>query len=64
MTRRVPALPVADQLGDRRERGSALAGTERRDQDGSVTLVEIGCSALLIGTQDAGEGRVQDLTSR
>ena len=30
----VPALPVADQLGKRRERGSALAGAERRDQQG------------------------------
>ncbi len=29
----VPAVPVADQLGERRERGSALAGAERRDQE-------------------------------
>ena len=28
----VPAVPVADQLGKRRERGSTLAGTKRRDQ--------------------------------
>jgi hypothetical protein len=27
----VPMVPVADQLGERRERGSALAGAERRD---------------------------------
>ena len=53
----VPALPVADQLGERRERGSALAGAERRDQKGGVALVEIGCGALLIRTQDARRGR-------
>ena len=29
----VPALPVADQLGKRRERGSAFAGAKRRDQE-------------------------------
>ena len=31
----VPALPVADQLGQRRERGSAFAGAQRRDQKGA-----------------------------
>ena len=51
----VPALPVADQLGERRERGSALAGAERRDQKGGVALVQQRCGALLVGTQDAGE---------
>ena len=50
----VPAMPVADQLGDRRERGSALAGAERGDQKRGVALVEIGRGALLIGAQDAG----------
>ena len=55
---RVPAVPVADQLGDRRERGSALAGAERRDQKGGVVLVEQGRGAFLVGAQDAGEGRV------
>ena len=44
----VPALPVADQLGKRRERGSALAGAERRDEKGSVALVQEGCGALLV----------------
>ena len=54
----VPALPVADQLGDRRERGSALAGAERRDQKGGVALVQKRRGALLIGAQDArGEAR-------
>ena len=51
----MPAVPVADQLGKRRERGSALAGTERRDQERRVALVEPGCGALLVRTQDARE---------
>ena len=51
----VPALPVADQLGERRERGSAFAGAERRDQNSRVALVEPGCGALLVRTQDARE---------
>ena len=46
-------MPVADQLGDRRERGSALAGAERRDQKGGVVLVEPGRGAFLVGAQDA-----------
>ena len=49
----VPALPIADQLGERRERGRALAGAERRDQKGGVALVEPRRGALLIGAQDA-----------
>ena len=48
--KRVPAVPVADQLGERRERGSALAGAERRDQKGGVVLVEIGRGALLVAS--------------
>ena len=55
---RVPALPVADQLGERRERGSALAGAERRDQKGGIALVQKRRGALLIRAQDAGERRV------
>ena len=55
----VPALPVADQLGKRRERGSALAGAKRRDQKGRVALVEIGCGALLVANagREGGRGR-------
>ena len=52
----VPAVPVADQLGDRRERGGALAGAERRDQKGGVVFVQIGRGALLVRAQDAGRG--------
>ena len=51
----MPAVPVADQLGKRRECGSALAGAERRDENSSVALVEPGCGALLVRTQDARE---------
>jgi hypothetical protein len=51
----VPALAVTDQLGERRERSSTLAGTERRDQHSGVALVEPGCGALLVRTQDARE---------
>ena len=36
----MPALPVADQLGQRRERSRTLAGTKRRDQQGGIALVE------------------------
>jgi hypothetical protein len=32
----MPAVPVADQLGERRERGRALTGAERRNQEGGV----------------------------
>ena len=45
----VAAMPVADQLGERRERGSALAGAERRDQKRSVMLVQKCRRALLVG---------------
>ena len=55
----VPALPVADQLGERRERGSALAGAERRDQKGGVALVQERRGALLVRAQDAGGGRAR-----
>ena len=50
----VPAMPVADQLGERRERGSALAGAERRDQKGGVALVQKRCGALLIASAGCG----------
>ena len=51
----VPALPVADQLGERRERRGALAGAERGNQKSGVALVEERCGALLVATQDARE---------
>ena len=35
----VPALPVADQLGKRRECGSAFAGAKRGNGKGSVAFV-------------------------
>jgi hypothetical protein len=54
----VPSMPIADQLGGGRERGSTLAGAERRDQKGGIALVQKRCGALLIGTQHAGERRV------
>jgi hypothetical protein len=38
---RMAPVPVADQFSDRRERGSAFAGAEGRDQKGGVALVEI-----------------------
>src|SRR6516165_6262714 len=56
---RVAPVPVADQFGDRRERGSALAGTERRDKNSSVALVQIRRGSLLVRTQYARkEGRI------
>ena len=54
----VPSMPIADQLGGGRERGSTLAGAERRDQKGGIALVQKRCGALLIGAQHAGERRV------
>ena len=44
----VPAQPVADQLGERCERGSALASAERSNQEGAVVLIEPGRGALLV----------------
>jgi hypothetical protein len=49
----MPAVPVADQLGERRERGRALAGTKGRDQNSSVAFIEPGCGPFLIAAQDA-----------
>ena len=56
----MPALPVADQLGERRERSRTLAGTKRRDQQSQRRArTGTGCGALLVRTQDAREeGRV------
>ena len=45
----MPAVAVADQLGARRERGSALAGAERRDEKDRLVLVQERRGALLIG---------------
>ena len=52
--KRVAPMPVADQLGERRERRSALAGAERRDQKRGVALVEECRRALLVAPQAAG----------
>ena len=44
----VPAIPVPNQLGERRERGSALAGPEWRDQKSGIVLVQVRRGSLLI----------------
>jgi hypothetical protein len=49
----VPAVPVANEISERCERGSAFAGAERRDGKAGVGLVQECREALLIGTQDA-----------
>ena len=51
---RVAPMPVADELGERRERGSALAGAERRNQKRGVALIEECRRALLVLPQVAG----------
>ena len=50
---RVAAVSVADQVGERRKRGSALAGPEGRDKKGSVVFVEPGSGSFLVGAQNA-----------
>src|SRR5262245_19956564 len=58
---RVAALPVADEIGERCERGSPLAGTERRYQERGVARIEERRSSLLVSVQDAsGERCVHD----
>ena len=47
-------MPVADELGERRERGSALAGAERRNQKRRVVLIEECRRTLLVFPQVAG----------
>ena len=59
----VPALPVANQLGQRRERSRAFAGAERSDQERGVVLVEPGRGALLVRIQDA-RGRARSSQRR
>ena len=54
---RVPPVAVADQLGECRERSSALAGAQRSNQKCAVVLVQVGRGVLLIRTQAAKEGR-------
>ena len=55
----VPAQPVADQLGQRRERSRSFAGAERSDQERAVVLIEPGRGALLVCVQGPrGEGGV------
>ena len=57
----VPALPVADEIGERCQGSSAFAGAKGGNQERSIALVEVCCCPLLIATQDAcDEGRVQD----
>jgi hypothetical protein len=41
-------VSVANELGDRCERGRTLAGAKRSDQEGRVALVEIRRGALLV----------------
>ena len=50
---RVAAVLVANEVGKRRERGSALAGPKGRDQKGSVVFVEPGSGSFLVGAQNA-----------
>ena len=49
----VPAQPVVNQLGQRRERGRSFAGAKRRNQERRVVLVEPGSGALLVRIEDA-----------
>src|SRR5262249_26539644 len=49
----VPAVPVADQLSERRERGSTLAGAEGRNKNSGVMLVEIRGGPFLVAAQHA-----------
>jgi hypothetical protein len=53
---RMPAVPVADQLGSCCERSRALARAERSDEDGGIALEQKRCGAFLVAAQDAGEG--------
>ena len=53
---RVAAFPVADEIGERRERGGSLAGAERRYQERGVALIEKCRSPILIGIQSASDG--------
>src|SRR5262249_27386208 len=50
---RVSALPVADELGECRDRSGPLAGAERRYQECGVALIEERRSSLLVSVQDA-----------
>src|SRR5262249_54352911 len=49
----VPALAITDEFGNRRERGSPLAGAEGGDQEGGIVFVKEGRRAVLIGVQGA-----------
>jgi hypothetical protein len=51
----MPAVPIADQFGERREGSSALTSPKRGDQERSIALVKVCCRPLLIATQDARE---------
>src|SRR6516162_4485536 len=56
---RVAAFPVADEFGERRERGGALAGAERRYQKHGVAFIEERGGSLLIAVQGArANGRI------
>jgi hypothetical protein len=59
--KRVAAVSVADEIGERYERSGTLTGAERRDHECAIMLVEPRGGSLLIAAQDArDEGRIHD----
>jgi len=49
----MPAMPITDEVGERRERCGAFAGAQRRDQERGVALIEERRCALLVRVQRA-----------
>jgi hypothetical protein len=63
--KRVAAVLVTDEIGERSKSCCAFAGTKRSDEEGCVVLVEKCCGSLLEAIQGAhGEGRMHDFTLR
>jgi hypothetical protein len=48
----VPAMPVTNEVRESRERGGALAGSERRDHEGGIVLVKECRRPLLVLAQN------------